>query len=563
MSLVVDVTVRMSLIVLVSLGATVALARRSAALRHWVLTVGIACAAATPLLQFVLPSWQVGVTAFSTAAAVEQQAPGVATTTMVRAAPSGERHTAQPPAPSNARQRTPPMPALLVSIWLAGALMGVSTLVVGLLRLSRAASAARPVTTERLVSIASDVQEAMGLQRPVTLLQSSDPALLVTWGAMRPTLILPADAPRWPDDRARVVMRHELAHIARGDWLAQMLAETLRAVYWFNPLLWIASRRLRDESERACDDAVLRAGVEPANYASHLLELARNASRHRASPALAMARSSSLEGRVSAMLNRHVRRHPLRHATRIVTLVSFIAVTVPVAIAQNRFWTFSGSVVDQMNRAVPDTTLVLANDSTGAKYEVRTDRAGHFEFIGLPSADYQLAVQKPGFKTVKETVAVAGKDLTRAIHLQIDSLRETITVSAGREAAQSGPEQQARIDASRQRAQEIRRRASEKCGGGATGDDVGGQIVPPLKVIDVRPEYSEALKAAGIAGVVTLDALIGTDGTVREVTVLSSPHPDLEKAAADAVRKWEFTTTYLNCTPVEVAMRVTVNFVTP
>ena len=231
MSLVVDVTVRMSLIVLVSLGATVALARRSAALRHWVLTVGIACAAATPLLQFVLPSWQVGVTAFSTAAAVEQQAPGVATTTMVRAAPSGERHTAQPPAPSNARQRTPPMPALLVSIWLAGALMGVSTLVVGLLRLSRAASAARPVTAERLVSIASDVQEAMGLQRPVTLLQSSDPALLVTWGAMRPTLILPADAPRWPDDRARVVMRHELAHIARGDWLAQMLAETLRAVY--------------------------------------------------------------------------------------------------------------------------------------------------------------------------------------------------------------------------------------------------------------------------------------------------------------------------------------------
>ena len=171
------------------------------------------------------------------------------------------------------------------------------------------------------------------------------------------------------------------------------------------------------------------------------------------------------------MLNRHVRRHPLRHATRIVTLVSFIAVTVPVAIAQNRFWTFSGSVVDQMNRAVPDATLVLANDSTGAKYEVRTDRAGHFEFIGLPSADYQLAVQKPGFKTVKETVAVAGKDVTRAIHLQIGQPPgDDHGVRWPEEAAQSGPEQQARIDASRQRAQEIRRRASEKvwrrCDGG-------------------------------------------------------------------------------------------------
>jgi protein TonB len=87
--------------------------------------------------------------------------------------------------------------------------------------------------------------------------------------------------------------------------------------------------------------------------------------------------------------------------------------------------------------------------------------------------------------------------------------------------------------------------------------------VPPLKVIDVRPQYPEALKTAGIAGVVTLVAVIGTDGTVREVTVLSSPHPDLEKAAADAVRKWEFSTTYLNCTPIEVSMRVTVNFTTP
>ena len=497
----VDTTLRMSLVILVALGATVALARRSAALRHWVLTVGIACAAVTPLLQFALPSWDLGVAAISSAAPVEQQASSVTTTAVVQDAPPRDRHGADPSASSNARGRIASMPMVLMSVWLAGALMSVSMLAVGLWGLSRAARAARTVTAERLVSIASDIQKAIGLKRPVTLLQSSDPAFLVTWGAMRPTLILPADAPKWPDDRARVVMRHELAHIARGDWPAQMLAETLRAVFWFNPLLWIATRRLRDESERACDDAVLNAGVEPANYASHLLELARNASRHGASSALAMARSSSLEGRVSAMLNRHIPRHPLRQATRIVTLVTFIVVTVPVAIAQNRFWTFSGTVVDQTNRAVPDATMVLASGSTGAKYEVRTDRAGHFEFIGLPSGDYQLAVQKPGFKPVKDAVAVAGKDVTRAIHLQIGTVQETITVSVvRREAAPSGPEQQAKLDASRQRAQEIRRRASEKCGTGATGDDVGGQIVPPLKVIDVRPEVLRGVEGGGHRG---------------------------------------------------------------
>ena len=73
--------------------------------------------------------------------------------------------------------------------------------------------------------------------------------------------------------------------------------------------------------------------------------------------------------------------------------------------------------------------------------------------------------------------------------------------------------------------------------------------------------YPEHLTSAGIVGTVTMETLVGTDGTVREVRVLSSPHPDLERAAVDAVRAWEFTTTILNCTPVDVRMHVTANFV--
>src|SRR5206468_3458320 len=79
----------------------------------------------------------------------------------------------------------------------------------------------------------------------------------------------------WTDERARIVLSHEIAHIRRGDWLAQMLGEVLRAIHWFNPLVWIVCRRLRQESEHACDDAVLGSGVAAADYASHLLDLAR------------------------------------------------------------------------------------------------------------------------------------------------------------------------------------------------------------------------------------------------------------------------------------------------
>jgi TonB family protein len=77
----------------------------------------------------------------------------------------------------------------------------------------------------------------------------------------------------------------------------------------------------------------------------------------------------------------------------------------------------------------------------------------------------------------------------------------------------------------------------------------------------VKPAYPEHLTSAGIGGTVTMETLIGTDGAVRDLRVLSSPHPDLERSAVDAVRAWEFSTTILNCTPVDVRMHVTVNFV--
>src|SRR4030095_3846123 len=82
------------------------------------------------------------------------------------------------------------------------------------------------------------------------------------------------------EDRIRVVLAHELAHVARGDWLVQISAEVVRCVYWFNPLLWMACTRLRYESEHACDNAVMNVGVESGSYATHLLELARAFGKH-------------------------------------------------------------------------------------------------------------------------------------------------------------------------------------------------------------------------------------------------------------------------------------------
>lgn len=81
-----------------------------------------------------------------------------------------------------------------------------------------------------------------------------------------------------------------------------------------------------------------------------------------------------------------------------------------------------------------------------------------------------------------------------------------------------------------------------------------------MKLKDVRPIYAAHLAAQGVEGTVLLKAVIGTDGSVENVEVVSTPHPELGHAAADAVRQWEFTETLLNCRPVAVSMNVTINF---
>ena len=88
---------------------------------------------------------------------------------------------------------------------------------------------------------------------------------------------------------------------------------------------------------------------------------------------------------------------------------------------------------------------------------------------------------------------------------------------------------------------------------------VGGNIKPPVKTKDVRPQYPPIAQSARVQGVVIIEATIGPNGKVQDARVLRSI-PLLDAAALDAVRQWEFTPTLLNGVPVPVIMTVTVQF---
>jgi beta-lactamase regulating signal transducer with metallopeptidase domain len=541
-ALLLDSALRVSVVTGLALVAIMLLRGRSAAIRHWVLAAATACALALPALQPVVPSWQVAV-------AIPAPLSRAVEATVPQAGPA----TSGRPVVRQAAQSSDTWNVFVALgwLWLAGTAFFVGMLMTGFARLAWLASRADTVESLLWQQQLRELSQRYGRARPVQLLQSHHPALLVTWGVRSPKILLPLGADTWPADRIRVVLAHELAHVIRHDWLSQISAEMLRALYWFNPLVWLASRRLREESERACDDAVLEMGVDGPVYATHLLEVAKGFSGYRRawSPAPAIASPSHLERRVRAMLNARLNRRPLTRLARVAIVIAVVGITLPIAaLAQASFSTFSGSVVDPMNGLLPKTVLVLTNTRTQAKYEVRSDASGRFEFVGLPPSDYLLEANLPGFATLRGTVSVTGQDVFQEIRLNVGELEETVTVTAGGGDRPDRPEPR-----------EVKKRPLPVCPDALAGG-IGGRIRPPVKVRDVRPRYPIGVDDAKDEELVRLNAVIATDGSIKDLQVVEPAHPAFAAAAVEGVRQWGFDETLLNCAPTEVSMRVSVAF---
>jgi uncharacterized protein (TIGR03435 family) len=124
----------------------------------------------------------------------------------------------------------------------------------------------------------------------------------MTFGVLRPVILLPPDSRVWDRRELRCALIHELEHVRRRDWLVHCASRITCAVYWFHPLVWVMRRQLALEAERACDDAVLRES-EATQYAGQLVELAERLCSQRCAPFLAMAGRDELGARVSALLD--------------------------------------------------------------------------------------------------------------------------------------------------------------------------------------------------------------------------------------------------------------------
>jgi DUF4097 and DUF4098 domain-containing protein YvlB len=161
---------------------------------------------------------------------------------------------------------------------------------------------------------------------------SADVGGPITSGVLQPVIILPIDAAGWSDERRRVVLLHELAHVARIDYVAQLIATGACAAFWFHPAIWLAASRMRIEAEHAADDRVLSAGLTSDRYAMHLVELARRAAIGApAAVAVGIAHRTHIERRIRAMLDTSRARAAISPRAQMLAAVMTLVVLVPVA----------------------------------------------------------------------------------------------------------------------------------------------------------------------------------------------------------------------------------------
>jgi beta-lactamase regulating signal transducer with metallopeptidase domain len=173
--------------------------------------------------------------------------------------------------PSPARVR---LADALMVLWILGAALALVREAAGQVRASRLAARAM---VDDAPSIRDGMREAVRETggRAVPVRMSDEVGGPVTLGVLRPMILLPTDAAEWPTERLRPALLHELAHVARRDCATDLIARLACALWWFDPLVWTALRRARAERERACDDRVLAARVQPVGYAALLVDVAR------------------------------------------------------------------------------------------------------------------------------------------------------------------------------------------------------------------------------------------------------------------------------------------------
>ena len=284
LSLFTEYLIKSTLALTLALILVVLFRKRSASLRHFVLSLSLAGLLLLPFFPYLGLDWETSLlpartTASSVllrAAAAQKSggnAPGRIATGDVFLLPSGSSSALEMPAQSELLQNQsgPFFKIAIPFIWSVGLIILLLRLAAGLLGALRLTRKGEDVRDSSWRILLERFLAAIHLQRKVRLKSHHDVLFPLTWGFIRPVVLIPDGHAAWTDEQRSSALIHELSHVKRADFLVMVLVRLSLAVFWFNPLSWVVFRRLKNEQEEACDELVLRSGIKPSTYAANLL----------------------------------------------------------------------------------------------------------------------------------------------------------------------------------------------------------------------------------------------------------------------------------------------------
>lgn len=324
----------------------------SAAVRYMIWSAGVLSLMLLPLFVSALPGWEIGVlpSQQSTISYTSSPAPEYEGSEWSYEGSTEWESVAPSPSPAPRYEMDEPVLASagpawyeqfaslhwttwVFGVWCLGGLVILTRLFIAHIGAIMLVRKGELVHDDDWHLLAESIQESLGISQMVRLRYSSWTTVPMSVGVFKSYVVLPITADSWDEEQRRTVLVHEMAHIKRKDCLLHLLTQITGALYWLNPLVWVAAWQLRIERERACDDIVLQYGINPSTYAETLLQTARSMKRAEWSTvaAVSMARHSQLEGRLLSILD-PMRRRSLTWLGSALSVALVAVVAIPLAI---------------------------------------------------------------------------------------------------------------------------------------------------------------------------------------------------------------------------------------
>jgi bla regulator protein blaR1 len=262
----------------------------------------------------------------------------------------------------------------LVAVWALGTTVFVVIWVVRWRGVARMVREATPVTEGRVIEAIARVEAGLQTRLPARLktrlyVVSSDTKMEPgVFGIGRPVLVWPRGIEQaLTDAQVDAILNHELAHVQRRDNVCAALHMAVQAIFWFHPIVWWVGTRLVDERERACDEAVVRAGSEPHVYAEGILKTVQHFVESPL-PCVAGVTGSDLKKRIEQIM-RHDAHHALNLSKRVLLSAALLgAVAGPIGAGALTGARATATIVAPgPNAPTYDVTSIRPNNGRGGR----------------------------------------------------------------------------------------------------------------------------------------------------------------------------------------------------